>query len=285
MSPPSRLWSILVVLVGSVFMLAPLAFVVINSFNASAVSQFPPTSWSTKWYREALDNDSFRRGIWLSARVALASAVLTIAAGLAAAHALTRISRRIGAVTLAVVNAPLSMPKIVVGLSGLIGFLTVRSWIPAIEGVLDGPVTLVLLHSAMTLPFAIAILIAALEATDRRLTDAGRDLGATRLATFWTVTVRTIAPSVAVAFVFSFMLSFDELEASLFMASVTGNTLPVEMFLYLETRVDPSLAALSTLLLALTGVLLLLGSRVARVTDQVTGVSTTGSMTGGGDRG
>ncbi|WP_033288933.1 ABC transporter permease [Amycolatopsis jejuensis] len=255
-------WAWLVVVLGGAFMAAPLMITVINSFNASAVSQFPPAEWSLSWYRAALTDDAFRSGFALSVRVALYSAIIASLAGLGAAYALSRRRVRGSGFLLGMVNAPLSIPKIAVGLAGLVAYTSVVSWLPA--PVVSGTTALVLMHAAMALPLVAGILVSSLEALDRRLESAARDLGHPPWRVFGSVTLPLIAPAFLVAFAFAFMISFDDLESSLFMASQAGNTLPVVMFVYLETHLDPTLAALSTLLLAATVALICVGLPISR---------------------
>lgn len=253
-----------VVAVIALFMVAPLIFVVINSVNASSVSEFPPRSLSLRWYRQALTNIDFRDGFLLSVRVASGSAVLATTAGLLSAYAMSRRPGRMARVLQSVVNSPLSIPKIAVGTAGLVGYLTLTAWMSSLKPVFSGAFALTLLHAAMGLPLAVGVLTSAVEAVDPRLERAARDLGARPVTAFIRIVLPMVWPAVVIAFAFTFMVSFDELESSLFMASMAGSTLPVVMFVFLENNLDPTLAALSTLLLALTGAFLLAWHPVAR---------------------
>lgn len=90
------------------------------------------------------------------------------------------------------------------------------------------------------------------------------DLGAGPLRTFWQVTLPQIRAGIVVATVFAFITSFDETEASIFLVRPSNTTLPIQMFLYLEQYQNPTLAALSTLLIALTVVIVIVGLRFVR---------------------
>lgn len=255
-------WAVAVVT--ALFMVAPLVFVVINSVNASSVSQFPPRDLSLRWYDQALTDPDFRDGFRLSLRVALGSAVMATVAGLLSAYALSRRPGRVARVVQTAVNSPLSIPKIAVGTAGLVGYLTLTAWMSSLKPVFSGVSALTLLHAAMGLPLAVGVLTSAVEAVDPRLERAARDLGARPATAFVRVILPLVWPAVVIAFAFTFMVSFDELESSLFMASMAGSTLPVVMFVFLENNLDPTLAALSTVLLALTGAFLLAWLPVAR---------------------
>ncbi|MEV8637300.1 ABC transporter permease [Streptosporangium sp. NPDC051023] len=252
------------------FMAAPLAIVVVNSFNASAVSQFPPVDWSLRWYRAAVADESFRDGFALSVRVAFLAAAMATVSGLTAAYAFDRFRFPGSAALHSLINAPLSMPKVALGLAGLIGYLTAGSWFGSLKTVFGGGLALTVLHAAMTLPFVVGVLISALEAADHRLESAARDLGAGPVTAFVRVVLPAVVPGFLISFGFSFMLSFDELESSLFMSSLSGDTLPVVMFTFLETHLDPTLAALSTLLLAGTGLVAAVGFAAFRVLQRRT---------------
>lgn len=253
-----------VVAVVTLFMVAPLVFVVINSVNASSVSQFPPRSFSWRWYHRALADTEFRDGFRLSLRVALGAALLATGAGLLSAYALSRRPGRIARTIQTAINTPLSIPKIAVGTAGLVAYLTLTAWVSSVKPVFSGAAALTILHAAMGLPLAVGVLASAVEAIDPRLERAARDLGARPALAFVRVVLPLVWPAVIIAFAFTFMVSFDELESSLFMASMAGSTLPVAMFVFLENNLDPTLAALSTMLLALTGAFLLAWLPVAR---------------------
>lgn len=264
-------WAWVVVVVACLFMASPIIIICINSFNASAVSTFPPSDWSLRWYDKALSNDSFRDGFVLSLKIAIVAATIGTLAGLGAAYALTRYRVPGRSFIQGFLNTPLSLPKVAVGLAGLIAYFTASSWLvtpPEQSAFLTGRNVLIVLHAAIALPLIVGILLSSLEAVDPRLPAAARDLGASPFRTFLTVTAPLIIPALLIAFAMSFMLSFDELESSLFMSSAAGNTLPVAMFLFLETAVDPTLAALSTLLLGATLLGILLGLPLIRRTNR-----------------
>lgn len=251
-------WAI--VLAVWVLMAAPIVIIIVNSFNASAVSSFPPVEWSTRWYEQALTDTSFRDGFLRSVHIAVISALISVVAGLCAAYAFAR-RRFIGsAALLALINTPLNTPKIAIGLAGLVAYVSMTPMLGAAAQLLDGTVVLALLHAAMSLPLVLGVTISAMEGVDRELEYAARDLGRGPVGAFLSTVLPSIAPALLVATVFSFMVSFDELESSLFMATVAGNTLPVQMFLYLETNLDPTLAALSSLLLGFTFVIVALAA-------------------------
>ncbi|MDQ2914478.1 MAG: ABC transporter permease subunit [Chloroflexota bacterium] len=238
------------------FMLSPLIFVVINSFNDSAFNRFPPEGFSLKWYEFVLSYVPFRDGMVNSLIVATASTLIAVPAGMLAALALVRGSFRGKGALRAFFMSPLVMPKVAIGIAVFILLIRLR---------LFGSLTsLVVVHAMLSLPFTIVLLTASLVGVNRTLEEAAMDLGAGQLRTFWRVTVPQIRAGLIVAAVFAFISSFDETEASVFLVRPANITLPIQMFLYVEQYQNPTLAALSTLLIALTVLIVVVAMRFVR---------------------
>jgi putative spermidine/putrescine transport system permease protein len=117
---------------------------------------------------------------------------------------------------------------------------------------------LIVAHALLGLPFVISIMTAVMYNIDPSQEEAAQDLGCNPVESFFRVTLAQLRTGLAVSAVFAFMMSFDELETSLFLVRPANNTLPIEMFLYVQEQQNPTLAALSTLLVALTVLLVLL---------------------------
>ena len=238
------------------FVLSPLVFVVINSFNGSAFNSFPPQGFSLQWYRFVLGYAPFREGMVNSLIIASASTLVAVAAGMLAALALTRGKVRGRGALNAFFLSPLVMPRVAVGIAVFI--LLIRLRLFGTTG------SLVLVHAMLSLPFALVLLTASLVNVNRTLDEASMDLGAGPLRTFWSVTLPQIRAGLVVAAVFAFITSFDETEASIFLVRPSNTTLPIQMFLYLEQYQNPTLAALSTLLIAATIILVVVALRFVR---------------------
>jgi putative spermidine/putrescine transport system permease protein len=238
------------------FVLSPLVFVVINSFNGSAFNSFPPQGFSLQWYQFVLGYAPFRDGMVNSLIIAAASTLLAVAAGMLAALALTRGRIRARGILSAFFLSPLVIPRVAIGIAVFI--LLIRLRIFGTTG------SLVLVHAMLSLPFALVLLTASLVNVNRSLEEAAMDLGAGPLRTFWSVTLPQIRAGLVVATVFAFITSFDETEASIFLVRPSNTTLPIQMFLYLEQYQNPTLAALSTLLIAATIVLVVVALRFVR---------------------
>jgi putative spermidine/putrescine transport system permease protein len=228
------------------FMLAPIGFVLIYAFSSVSFAIFPPPGYSVRWFVKLFQQDALLRAAANSLIVAAVATAVSLVAGTLAALGLVRY-RFLGRETLrAAFLAPLIVPRIAFGVAMLIYAIVLRRF-----GGLD---SLILAHLMVTLPFAISILTAALVSADRSLEEAAMDLGATPLVTFWQVTLPQIRTGLAVSGFFAFIISWDQVETSLFLVKTDNKTLPVEMFYYLQRQQDPVIAALSTFLIAIAAV-------------------------------
>lgn len=254
MSRRSRVFPPLYVLFALVllFMAAPLVIVVVNSFNESAFSQWPPQGFSTEWYSTVFHNDRFLRSFYTSLKVAVGATVIALVIGSMAAYALTRyriVGRRI---VQTMYFAPLTVPRVAIGFALFVLYIT---WQIGLFGTIRG---LIVAHVLLVLPFVVVIFVSTIGSIDPVYEEAARDLGAGRVRTFLKVTLPQMQTGFVVAAVFAFIISFDEVEMSIFVVRPETNTLPVEMFLFLEQQQTPTLAALSALLIGLMLALVLL---------------------------
>jgi putative spermidine/putrescine transport system permease protein len=234
------------------FMIAPLVIVVINAFNSSPYSEWPPKGFSLHWFDEVFSHAAFRTGFGNSLVVGVCSTAIALVTGAMAAYALTRYRIRAGRAIRISYFAPLTVPRVAIGFALFALFISTRS---NLYGTVAG---LVLAHSLLVLPFVVTIFAATIGGIDPALEEAARDLGANPLRTFVKVTLPQMRTGFVVAALFAFITSFDELETSIFLVRPSNNTLPVAMFLYLEQQQTPALAALSTLLIAFTLAIVLL---------------------------
>jgi putative spermidine/putrescine transport system permease protein len=224
------------------FLIAPIAIVMVNSFNASQFSTFPPQEFSLRWYRRLFTIEHFWDATQLSLIIAMASTAAALMIGTLAAIALVRFEFRGKPLIWALLMSPAVVPKVAIGLSMFVTFLSV--------GLYGSVLSLILVHVTVILPFAIMILSATLANVDRSLEEAAADLGAAPFRSFCKVTLPQMSSGFITTAVLTFVLSFDEVEATIFVAK--QQTLPIEMFNYMERWQDPVVAALSTLLIGLS---------------------------------
>jgi putative spermidine/putrescine transport system permease protein len=236
----SRTFLVLVVAV-YVFLLSPLFVVVAVSFSDSSVASFPPSAVSLRWYVRALTLDLFVKGLLNSVILGLIAAAMSTALGTAAALALARSRLPAAEVVQALFLSPLVVPGVVVGIALLAASATV--------GLHDAPVRLGLAHVVICLPYSVRTVLASLARLDPSIEDAALTLGAGPWKAFWSVTLPLIRPGIAAGAIFAFVMSFDNVPVSIFLADARTTTLPLAIISYLEYNFDPSVAAISSLMI------------------------------------
>ena len=241
-----------------IFMAAPIVIVVVNSFNASPFNIWPPSGFTLDWYARALGSPAFQRGMVNSVVIGILSTALVLLVGTPMAYALARFDFPGAKAVRAVLLGPLVVPRVAIGFALFVLFIATRSGLyGTVPGVVIG-------HAVLMLPFVVAVLVANLGEVDPAFEEAARDLGAGPVTAFVKVVLPQIRPGLVVAGLFAFITSFDEVETTIFLVKPAVNTLPIEMYLYLDQNQDPTLAALSTLLIALSFVLLCGGLFLAK---------------------
>jgi putative spermidine/putrescine transport system permease protein len=198
-----------------------------------------------RWFTAVLADPEYVQAFMWSLGLALIATLGSLAAGVMASYALVRRRLPGGALVSALLNAPLVFPGVVVGVALLQGYALVH-----MNGTLVG---LALAHMVITVPYVIRAVTASLQGIDPEIEHAARVLGASGPVAFFTVTLPLIRPGVAAGALFSFIVSFDNVPVSIFLLGAGQMTLPVKIFTAIEYGVDPSVAAVSTMLIALTG--------------------------------
>jgi len=250
-------WVLLAVtILTTVFLLLPILFIAALSFGSSQWLIFPPPSWTLRWYDELFADPSWLDAAWTSFRIAVVVAVLSVLIGTLASFALVRGRFRGREALKAFFLTPMILPVVVLAVALYAFYLRVG---------LDGTVTgFVLAHLVVALPFSILSIGTALEGFDKSIEDAAVLCGATPLEAVLRVTLPAIASGLFSAAIFSFLASWDEVVLAIFMASPSLQTLPVKIWGTLRQDLTPVVAAVSTLLIALTLVLMLLVSLARR---------------------
>lgn len=255
-----RLLTVWCVLVG-VWLLAPMLVVIPMSFTSRRSLNFPPEGWSLQWYRNFFSEPQWYEALFTSLYVALLVALVATAVGTAAAFGLVRGRFPGKGAVNALLLAPLVVPVVIVAIAV---FATYLQW--RLSGTVLG---FVLAHTALAIPFVIITVSSSLRTFDRRLELAAANLGANAAATFRRVTLPLILPGVLSGALFAFITSFDEVVVALFLQSPDVRTLPVQMFTSVTREVDPTIAAASSMILALTTALLVLVALTRRQEDHV----------------
>ena len=240
-----------------VFLYAPIAFLVVLSFNASRLV----TAWdgfSLRWYATLWHDQSLITAALLSLRIAAISATLALIIGTLAGYALARFGRfRTRGAFTAVLAAPLVLPEVITGLSLLLLFVTI-----AVD---RGFWTVAIAHTTMAMCFVTVIVQSRLSDLDISLEEAAADLGASPSRTFLSVTLPLIAPAIAAAWMLAFALSLDDLVIASFTTGPGTTTLPIRIYSEVRLGVKPEMNAVCTIMVAVVGVAVIIASGLAKL--------------------
>ncbi|HEV8686672.1 MAG TPA: ABC transporter permease [Gaiellaceae bacterium] len=225
------------------FLFAPIAILVVFSFNANRYGTFPITGWTSDWYRQVFDDYQVRDALSTSVRVALQVTAISTVVGTAAAFPLVRARRlpfRSGirvAMTL-----PIMIPGLLIGISLLVLFTSVLNFQLSAQ-------TAVIGQSVYTTPFVMLLVAARLQGFDVALERAAADLGANTYNRLRYVVLPLIMPAVFAGALLAFTLSLDEFIITLFLIG-GHNTLPIYIYTQVKFGITPEVNAVASLLLA-----------------------------------
>ncbi|SEG90119.1 putative spermidine/putrescine transport system permease protein [Thermomonospora echinospora] len=264
--------AILAALIG-VYLILPVLIVVPMSFSDSSFLSFPPGQMSLRWFHNILDDPIWIDSALASLKVALASSICAVVLGVLAALALVRGHIPFRNTITAILLAPLIVPYVIIGLAAYIAFLQL--------GLTQTTLGFVLVHTCLAVPYVVINVVAGLVSVDRRLEMAAMSLGAGPVTTFFKVTLPLILPSVLAGGLFAFFISWDEVVTAIFLSGPDLTTLPVQMWSGIRVQIDPTVAALSTLvLLVIFGSFIVLG--LTRLIRQLARRRVTGPATNTG---
>ncbi|CAI8748465.1 MULTISPECIES: ABC transporter permease subunit [Pseudomonas] len=240
-------FSSLMLVLGLLFIYAPMLILVIYSFNASKLVTVWG-GWSIKWYVGLLDNTQLMGSVLRSLEIACYTAVAAVALGTLAAFVLTRITHFKGRTLFGgLVTAPLVMPEVITGLSLLLLFVAMAQMIgwPQERGI----VTIWIAHTTFCAAYVAVVVSARLRELDLSIEEAAMDLGARPWKVFFLITIPMIAPSLAAGGMMSFALSLDDLVLASFVSGPGSTTLPMEVFSAVRLGVKPEINAVASLIL------------------------------------
>lgn len=228
------------------FLYMPLFFMVVFSFNSTRQdSRFTGFSW--RWYEALTVDTKIVDGFWLSVKVATVTGVLSAVLGTFAAFVLVRYRRFAGRTVFSgMVNAPLVMPEVVIGLSLLLLMVGAQNFFGWPE---RGILTIILGHTLLGMAYAVVVIQSRLMEMNRSIEEAAMDLGARPHQVFFLVTLPQISQAILAAFLLSFTLSFDDVVISEFLSGPGVSTLPQVIFGYARRGINPTIYAAATLLI------------------------------------
>ncbi|NDY90133.1 ABC transporter permease [Ideonella livida] len=230
------------------FLLLPILAIMPLSFSASSFLAYPMPGWSLQWYENLFTSPEWGRATRNSFIVAPAATVIATVLGTLTAVGLARVNFRGKGLLMSVLIAPMVVPIVVVGVACYLSFARI--------GLSDTYFGLIVVHAALGAPFVVTTVLATLQGFNHNLVRASLSLGAGPLETFFRVTLPVIAPGVISGALFAFATSFDEVVVTLFIAGPDQVTLPRQMFTGIRENINPTIAAVATLLILFTTALM-----------------------------
>jgi spermidine/putrescine transport system permease protein len=248
-------WLLAVTIAVYLFLHLPILVLMVFSFNDSKFS----VDWqgfTLNWYHRLLERPDIMRGLKASMIVGVASTVISAVLGTLIALALARHRFRGRTLFEGFLYVPIVTPEIVVGISLLILFALLQ--VPL------GLTTITIAHVAFSISFVVVVVLARLEGMDGTLEEAAMILGADEITTFWKVTVPQLWPGIISGALLAFTMSFDDFVITSFVSGSGSSTLPIVVYGMVRRNVEPSINAISTIILIVTTALIYFADRLAR---------------------
>ena len=232
------------------FLIAPLVIITVTAFGGGAAIKFPIDSFSLKWFAAVFQKKSFITSFETSFEIAILATVVALAVGIPAAYALAKTSMKGRQLMKSVFLSPTIVPGIVVGFAMYQSIvLTMR--IPVYFGLLAG-------HFMITLPYVIRIVGSSIEQFDFSIEEAAWSLGCGKIKAFFKVVIPNITSGISAAFMLAFINSFNNIPVSMFLSGPGVKAFPSTLMNYIEYNYDPSVSAVSVLLMLCTVIIMII---------------------------
>lgn len=236
-----------------IFLQIPVIIVVLASFSETSYLTIPPQGWTLKWFEAVFTSSNYLAAIKNSLILAVGATVISLVLGVAASYALFRKMLPGSEALTSLLMSPLIIPSVVIGVALLQYFTLV--------GLRGGFLVLLIAHVVITVPYIVRSALASLSGIDLSVEEAARCLGANGFTTFRLVTLPLIKPGLVAGALFSFVTSMENVPVTIFLAGPRETTLPILIFTSVEMGVDPSVAAVSTILIIATVAVLFVAER------------------------
>ncbi|SNR72866.1 ABC transporter permease [Puniceibacterium sediminis] len=245
-----RLWLYVLCVIIMVLLVTPTLIVIPMSFSDSQYLEFPPENWSLRWYEHFFGSAEWMRATKTSFTVAFLTMLVATPVGVLAAYGLHASRVRFVRAAYLLMIAPMMVPVVLVAIGAFYAYVKLK--------ILYTVAGLVLAHTMLALPLVVIVTGSALKGFDMQLEAAARSLGAPRWYAFLTVTLPQIRFAVVTSALLSFLTSFDEVVVAMFISGGDNPTLTRNMFNALRDQIDPTIAAISTLMILVTTVMMVL---------------------------
>lgn len=236
-----------------IFLFAPLVIIAMTSIGTDNFISFPPRGFTLKWFMNVFTSDSFMKSIGVSFTVSGIATLIALIIGTPAAYGLSRSNFKGNAILKSFFFSPLIVPGIVVGFS-LFQFIIVKLGLDVYTSLLIG-------HTVVIVPYIIRVVGSSLEGVDYAIEEAAISLGCTKIQTFFKVVLPNITSGIIAAFMLAFINSFNNVPVSMFLTGPGVSTLPITMMNYVEYNYDPTVSALSVLLMIMTVVVMFIAEK------------------------
>ncbi|KRW97188.1 ABC transporter permease [Paracoccus sp. MKU1] len=234
------------------FLLAPLIILVAVSFNPTSMV-FPPQGFTLKWYAEILEKPDFLHSAWASTKLGVLTALISTGCGVLAAIGMHRYTGPLKGAVSSLLMSPLFIPAVIVALA--------LFQIIYMMGIVNNIWVLLAAHVVVTTPYPVRNVMAQMEGFDLRLEEAALSVGATPRQALWRVTLPLLKASIIPSLIIVFVLSWNNYTVSIFLASREWITLPLQLRAYLQYEYEPFVAAMSTILIVASIILLVIVDR------------------------
>lgn len=257
---------VMMILAGLAFfvLVLPLASVIWVSFFENTIINFPPRGYTLDWYANAWSMPRFRDGFLMSVKVGAIATCVSILIGVPAAVYLARTNFWGREAIQTVLLGPLIVPGIVSG-AALFMFLIELEVFSGLQ-LAQTFAGLCIAHSVIALPWTVRLVTASLVGMNRDVEQAALSMGARPLTVFMRITLPAIRPGIIAGGLFAFVISFIDLEKSLFLVGPGATTLPIEIINYLEWSIDPTIAAVATVQIAVIALVMIVTNRFFKLT-------------------
>lgn len=227
-----------------IFLFAPLVIIAMTSIGTENYIAFPPKGFSLKWFMTVFKSQSFINSMWTSFLISGIATLTALIIGIPAAYGLSRFDFKGKSLIKSFFFSPLIVPGIVVGFS-LFQFLFVKLNLSVYMSLFIG-------HTLVVIPYIIRVIGSSLEGFDYSIEEAAMSLGCKKSLTFFKIVLPNITSGVMAAFMLAFINSFNNVPVSMFLTGPGVSTLPITMMNYVEYNYDPTVSALSVILMIIT---------------------------------
>jgi putative spermidine/putrescine transport system permease protein len=252
----SRIWLYVLTALVLAFLVLPTLIVIPMSFSASQYLEFPPQHWSLRWYAAYIESPVWRQATLTSLKAAGLTMLVATPLGTMAAYGLFVSRLRWAQFVLPLLLAPIIVPVILVGIGIFYAYVRLK--------LVNTLIGLVLAHSMLAVPLVMMVVTSALKSYDMSQEQAARSLGASRPLAFLLVTLPQIRFAVTTGALLSFLTSFDEVVIAMFVSGGDNATLTRTMFDALRDQIDPTIAAISTVMIVISSVLVVVSQIIGK---------------------